>query len=256
MRAAKKGNEDAFASIWREFHPGLLRYLKVKAAPDAEDLAADIWHRVIRALPAFEGDEDGFRGWLFTSARNRITDWYRRSSLAARIDRICQAHRIAGKQQCGSGGRGELVHRSGNSDDRATSARSGGGSDVADCCGTGRWLSCQDHETFSRVRASAVPSRSPPLGDRIEFSLNPRSRRRGTDRGSLCRRGSIRRVHRHAREPAPWLMMYALGRSNRPGRHRQSGGVAQPCHRTPCRPDRIGGGSGWTARVARGTSCP
>jgi len=80
LRAAKKGNEDAFASIWREFHPGLLRYLKVKAAPDAEDLAADIWHRVIRALPAFEGDEDGFRGWLFTSARNRITDWYRRSA--------------------------------------------------------------------------------------------------------------------------------------------------------------------------------
>ncbi len=80
LRAAKKGNEDAFASIWREFHPGLLRYLKVKAAPDAEDLAADIWHRVIRALPTFEGDEDGFRGWLFTSARNRLTDWYRRSS--------------------------------------------------------------------------------------------------------------------------------------------------------------------------------
>ena len=80
LRAAKRGNEDAFATIWREFHPGLLRYLKVKAAPDAEDLAADIWHRVIRALPAFEGDEDGFRGWLFTSARNRITDWYRRSA--------------------------------------------------------------------------------------------------------------------------------------------------------------------------------
>ena len=47
LRAAKRGNEDAFATIWREFHPGLLRYLKVKAAPDAEDLAADIWHRVI-----------------------------------------------------------------------------------------------------------------------------------------------------------------------------------------------------------------
>jgi RNA polymerase sigma-70 factor (ECF subfamily) len=80
LRAAKKGNEDAFASIWREFHPGLLRYLKVKAASDAEDLAADIWHRIIRALPTFEGDEDGFRGWLFTSARNRLTDWYRRSA--------------------------------------------------------------------------------------------------------------------------------------------------------------------------------
>jgi RNA polymerase sigma-70 factor (ECF subfamily) len=77
LEAAKQGDEDAFAAIWREFHPLLLRYLKVKAAPDAEDLAADTWHRVIRALPGFEGDEDNFRGWLYTSARNRLTDWYR-----------------------------------------------------------------------------------------------------------------------------------------------------------------------------------
>lgn len=79
LEAAKHGDEDAFAEIWKEFHPPLLRYLKVKAASDAEDLAADIWHRAIRALPAFEGDEDDLRGWLFTSARNRLTDWYRRS---------------------------------------------------------------------------------------------------------------------------------------------------------------------------------
>jgi RNA polymerase sigma-70 factor, ECF subfamily len=79
LRAAKEGDGDAFASIWREFHPPLLRYLKVKAAPEAEDLAADTWHRVIRALPQFDGDEDHFRGWLYTSARNRLTDWYRAS---------------------------------------------------------------------------------------------------------------------------------------------------------------------------------
>ena len=42
-----------------------------------EDLAADIWLRVLRALPTFEGDEQGFRGWLYTTARNRLTDWYR-----------------------------------------------------------------------------------------------------------------------------------------------------------------------------------
>jgi RNA polymerase sigma-70 factor (ECF subfamily) len=75
--AAKKGDEDAFASIWREFQPPLLRYLRVKAAPVAEDLAADVWLRVMRALPSFEGDEQSFRGWLFTTARNCVTDWYR-----------------------------------------------------------------------------------------------------------------------------------------------------------------------------------
>jgi RNA polymerase sigma-70 factor (ECF subfamily) len=77
LQAAQRGDEDAFALLWREFQPGLLRYLRIKAAPAAEDLAADIWLRVLRSLPKFEGDESGFRGWLYTTARNRITDWYR-----------------------------------------------------------------------------------------------------------------------------------------------------------------------------------
>jgi RNA polymerase sigma-70 factor, ECF subfamily len=79
LRAAQQGDEDAFAAIWRQFEPGLLRYLKVKAAPVAEDLTADVWTSVLRALPAFEGDEQSFKAWLYTTARNRLTDWYRSS---------------------------------------------------------------------------------------------------------------------------------------------------------------------------------
>ncbi len=77
LRAAKRGDQDAFAKLWRQFQPALLRYLSVKARPAAEGLAADTWLRVLRALPGFEGDEAGFRAWLFTTARNRLTDWYR-----------------------------------------------------------------------------------------------------------------------------------------------------------------------------------
>jgi RNA polymerase sigma-70 factor (ECF subfamily) len=77
LRAAQRGDEEAFARLWREYQPGLLRYLSIKATTEAEDLAADIWLKVTRALPAFEGDEHGFRSWLFTTARNRVTDWYR-----------------------------------------------------------------------------------------------------------------------------------------------------------------------------------
>jgi RNA polymerase sigma-70 factor (ECF subfamily) len=80
LRAAKRGDQEAFAVIWKEFQPGLLRYLTIKAGPAAEDLAADTWLRVLRALPGFEGDEIGFRAWLFTTARNRVIDWYRGSS--------------------------------------------------------------------------------------------------------------------------------------------------------------------------------
>ncbi len=77
LRAAQRGDEEAFATIWREFQPSLLRYLRVKAAPAAEDLAADTWFRILKALPTFEGDATRFRAWLFTAARNRLTDWYR-----------------------------------------------------------------------------------------------------------------------------------------------------------------------------------
>jgi RNA polymerase sigma-70 factor, ECF subfamily len=77
LRAAQQGDGDAFARIWRQFNPGLLRYLTVKAAPVAEDLGADVWMRIVRALPSFEGDEQNFKAWLYTTARNRLTDWYR-----------------------------------------------------------------------------------------------------------------------------------------------------------------------------------
>ena len=87
LNAAKRGDEDAFALIWKEYQPGLLRYLRVKSGAVADDLAADTWLRVARALPTFEGDEHGFRAWLFTAARNRLTDWYRRpESRLASID--------------------------------------------------------------------------------------------------------------------------------------------------------------------------
>jgi RNA polymerase sigma-70 factor, ECF subfamily len=80
LRAAKRGDQDAFAWLWTKFQPSLLRYLTIKAGPVAEDLAADTWLRTLRALPSFEGDEDNFRAWLFTTARNRVIDWYRGAS--------------------------------------------------------------------------------------------------------------------------------------------------------------------------------
>lgn len=74
---AQQGDDEAFARLWREYQPGLLRYLTIKSASDAEDLSADIWMSVVRALPSFRGTEHGFRSWLFTTARNRLADWYR-----------------------------------------------------------------------------------------------------------------------------------------------------------------------------------
>jgi RNA polymerase sigma-70 factor, ECF subfamily len=77
---AQKGNEEAFATLWRAFQPGLLRYLRVIAGEAADDLCADAWMQVIRKLSSFEGDEKAFRAWLYTIARHRHIDWRRQSA--------------------------------------------------------------------------------------------------------------------------------------------------------------------------------
>jgi RNA polymerase sigma-70 factor (ECF subfamily) len=79
LRAAARGDETAFACLWREAHPALLRYLQVVAGPEAEDVAAEVWLEIARGLARFRGGEPEFRGWLFTLARRRAADLRRYS---------------------------------------------------------------------------------------------------------------------------------------------------------------------------------
>jgi RNA polymerase sigma-70 factor, ECF subfamily len=80
IEAAAGGDEQAFAAIWRALQPALLRYLRVVASRQAEDLASETWLEVVRGLPSFKGDEAGFRSWVFTIARHRAIDWRRRQA--------------------------------------------------------------------------------------------------------------------------------------------------------------------------------
>ncbi|MFI5099497.1 MAG: RNA polymerase sigma factor [Actinomycetes bacterium] len=77
---ARSGDEDAFAALYRDLQPRLLRYLQVQAPDRAEDAAADTWLEVARSLGSFTGDESGFRSWVFTIARSRLVDGFRRDA--------------------------------------------------------------------------------------------------------------------------------------------------------------------------------
>ena len=74
LAEAQGGSEDQFAVLWRDANPALLRYLRVLAPENAEDIAAETWVNVIRGLPRFIGDEAAWRAWLFTTARRRLID--------------------------------------------------------------------------------------------------------------------------------------------------------------------------------------
>ncbi|MDQ1721589.1 MAG: polymerase sigma-70 factor, subfamily [Pseudonocardiales bacterium] len=78
LKAAQTGDSDAFATLWRDTNPLLLRYLRLLDPSAAEDLAAETWLNVVRGLRKFEGDELAWRGWMFTIARRPVVDEIRR----------------------------------------------------------------------------------------------------------------------------------------------------------------------------------
>ena len=75
---AKTGAEWAITALYREFGPGLLRYLRAQAPADGEDLASEVWMNVAAGVGRFQGDEAAFRCWLFSIARRRLIDFRRR----------------------------------------------------------------------------------------------------------------------------------------------------------------------------------
>jgi RNA polymerase sigma-70 factor (ECF subfamily) len=70
---AQAGDEYAFARLWRDLNPALLRYLSL-GGEMAEEVAAETWTTVVRGLRRFEGDETAWRAWVFTTARRRAVD--------------------------------------------------------------------------------------------------------------------------------------------------------------------------------------
>jgi RNA polymerase sigma-70 factor (ECF subfamily) len=73
LASAQGGDETAFACLFRDIQPTLLRYLHV-ITPEADDVAGDTWLQVVKGLPRFRGGEEAFRAWLFTIARHRAVD--------------------------------------------------------------------------------------------------------------------------------------------------------------------------------------
>jgi RNA polymerase sigma-70 factor (ECF subfamily) len=82
-----RGDGDAFRVVYRSVHAPLLRYLEVLVGPnDAEDVASETWGQACRDLERFQGDADGFRGWITTIGRHRALDLLRQRSRRIRAD--------------------------------------------------------------------------------------------------------------------------------------------------------------------------
>jgi len=77
LSAASEGADWAWAELYRDVSPALLRYLRSQGAIDPEDCLGECFVHMVRRLTAFTGDEAAFRAWAFTIARSRMVDSWR-----------------------------------------------------------------------------------------------------------------------------------------------------------------------------------
>lgn len=76
--AAQQGAAWALQRLWEDLGPTVAGFLRARGAPDAEDLASEVFISFCRSLPRFEGDESQLRSWLLTIAHRRLVDDRRR----------------------------------------------------------------------------------------------------------------------------------------------------------------------------------
>jgi RNA polymerase sigma factor (sigma-70 family) len=64
-------------------HPGLFAFIRsrIRSLEEAEDLLQDVYFQALRSLNVLEA-VDNLTGWLYTVAKNKIIDWYRKKRLS------------------------------------------------------------------------------------------------------------------------------------------------------------------------------
>jgi RNA polymerase sigma-70 factor (ECF subfamily) len=76
------GDEKSFEAVYRRHRAGLRRFLARQCGSEAtaQELAQEVWFRVIRAVQNKSYSADGrFAPYLYRIARNHLIDWYRKT---------------------------------------------------------------------------------------------------------------------------------------------------------------------------------
>ena len=77
LDAARAGQGWAFDELFRTWNGPVTGFVRARGATDVAGVVNDVFLRAFGALDRFDGDESGFRAWLFAIARNRVIDEFR-----------------------------------------------------------------------------------------------------------------------------------------------------------------------------------
>ena len=79
---SKKGDSDAFGKLYMKYIDSIYRFLYIRTgyhSEEAEDLTEAVFHKAWQHIEHFEGKGGYVKAWLFTIARNKLTDYFRAS---------------------------------------------------------------------------------------------------------------------------------------------------------------------------------
>jgi RNA polymerase sigma-70 factor (ECF subfamily) len=79
IERAQHRDKEAIGSLYDAYVPAIFRYVSYRVESDAiaEDLTADVFLRMLHALPEYKFTGAPFGAWLFRIASHRIADFYR-----------------------------------------------------------------------------------------------------------------------------------------------------------------------------------
>lgn len=82
IRRAQSGNTEAVSTLYQTYVERIYRYIayRVDDPSDAEDLTAEVFVRMVEALPNYKDTGAPFEAWLYRIAAARIIDMRRRNT--------------------------------------------------------------------------------------------------------------------------------------------------------------------------------
>lgn len=83
----KSGDKDAFSRVYKKFRKPILNYIvcKLRNRDIAEELTQEVFLKVYRFRESFDPQFE-FSTWLWTIARNTLSDWFRKNRQASILE--------------------------------------------------------------------------------------------------------------------------------------------------------------------------
>ena len=96
LNAAQAGDGWAFDELFATWNAPVTGFVRARGVTDVNGVVNDTFLRAFSSIRSFDGDESGFRAWLFTIARNRIIDEARKNSRRPTTIHLDEASTVAG----------------------------------------------------------------------------------------------------------------------------------------------------------------